>query len=567
MKKTMTRRDFIKNTSRTAAVLGLGGCGVLLKGCRSKKEFDIVIKNGYVLDGLGQEAVQTDIGIGEAMIKMIGRIPSSRGSHIIDAKGLVVCPGFIDAHDHSDVGLLVNPRAESHVRQGITTVVSGNCGSSPFPMADSIYEEMKEELKEAFQIDLTWRDISGFFSRLEERGTALNYATLVGHGAVRGAAMGLNDRPPTPEEIEKMKIFISESINDGAIGISSGLEYSPGSYAQAEELVELCKTAVEWGGLYATHMRNEGDRLIESIEETLDVARKTGIRVQISHFKAAYPRNWDKVDDALGKLESAKDEGLSVFCDRYPYTAGSTGLSFYFPLWTRQGTTDEFLSRLNDKSHESEIRGHVARQEEKLGSWDRVVIASVFTEKNKKYEGKSILQGAEASGKETFEFMRDLLTEEKNRVDMVTFMMKEENLKKILSHPQVGIGCDGSAKAPYGVLGKGVPHPRSYGTFPRVLGKYIREEKILPLPEMMKKMTSVPAKHFGFEKRGALQEDNFADVVIFDEGKVKDIATWSKPHQYPLGIEYVIVNGEVVIDQEDHTGRLPGRILSKRAKA
>jgi N-acyl-D-amino-acid deacylase len=567
MKNKMTRRDFIKNTSRAAAVLGLGGCGLLLKGCSTKKEFDIVIKNGYVLDGLGQEPVHVDIGISEAVIKLIGEIPHSQGVHVIDAKGLIVCPGFIDAHDHSGVELLVNPKAESHVRQGITTVVSGNCGSSPFPVADSVYEEMKEEFKEAFQIDLTWRDISGFFSRLEESGSALNYATLVGHGDVRGAAMGLNDRPPVSEELEKMKILVSESINNGAIGISSGLEYSPGSYAQADELIELCKTAVEWDGIYATHMRDEGDHLIESIEETLDVARKTGIRIQVSHFKAAYPRNWDKVDEALGKLESARSEGLSVFCDRYPYTAGSTGLSFYFPLWTRQGTTDEFLSRLNDKSHANDLRGHIAFQEEKLGSWDRVVIASVFSEKNKKFEGKSVLQGAGESGKEAFEFMRDLLTEEKNRVDIVIFMMKEENLKKILSHPQVGIGCDGSAKAPYGVLGKGVPHPRSYGTFPRVLGKYIREEKILPMAEMMKKMTSIPAKNFGFSKRGALQEGYFADIVIFDEGRVIDKATWNKPHQYPQGIEYVIVNGEVVIDKEDHTGGLPGRILKKSAKA
>jgi N-acyl-D-amino-acid deacylase len=509
------------------------------------------------------DVLQADIGIKEAMISSIGKIPGTRGSQVIDAKGLVVCPGFIDVHDHSGVELLVNPKAESHIRQGITTVISGNCGSSPFPLADSVYEEMKEEFKEAFQIDLDWRDIIGFFSRLKANGTALNYATLVGHGNVRGAAMGLNDRPPSPEELEEMKRLVSENIINGAVGLSSGLEYSPGSYAQPDEMTALCGTAVRYGGLYATHMRDEGDFLIESIEETLDVAHRTGIKVQISHFKVAYPRNWDKVDDALGKLESGKKEGLSIFCDRYPYTAGSTGLSFYFPLWARQGTTPEFLARINDKNNESELRSYTAKQEEKLGSWDRVVIASVFSEKNKKYEGQSILQGTKESGKEAFEFMRDLLTEERNRVDMVTFMMKEENLKRILSHPQIGIGCDGSAKAPYGVLAKGVPHPRSYGSFPRVLGKYIRDEKILPLPEMMKKMTSIPAKRFGFAKRGSLQVGYFADIVLFDEAKVQDLATWSEPHQYPQGIEYVIVNGEAVIEMEEHTGKLPGKILKK----
>jgi len=536
------------------------------KGCRSKKDFNLIIKDGYIFDGLGKDAFKADVGISGNFIKEIGKISSSRGKSVIDARDLAVCPGFIDVHDHTDIGLLVNPKAESSIRQGITTLVSGNCGSSPFPIAEEIFEEIKENLKEQYQLDLTWVDINGFFSRLEEKGIALNYSSLVGQGDIRGAAMGFNDRPPKQEELEKMKMMVAENIKNGAVGLSTGLEYAPGSYAQADEITELCKVAARYGGVYATHMRDEGDYLLESLDESIEVARKTGISLEISHFKIAYPRNWHKVDDALTKIEEAKKEGISIFCDRYPYIAGSTGLSFYFPLWAKQGTTDEFLARLKDPCLESKIRDHVAEQEIKLGSWDKVVISSVISENNKRFEGKSVLDGAKETEKDPYDFMRDLLIEEKNRVGMVTFMMKEENLKKILAHPLVGVGTDGSAIAPYGPLGRGKPHPRHYGTFPRVLGKYLREEKIVPIPEMLKKITSLPAEKFGFEKRGALQNSYFADIVVFDKDKVIDKATWVDPHQYPVGIEYVIVNGQIVIERGKHTGNLPGKVLRKQVK-
>ena len=565
MKKPITRRNFLKKSSQMAAVTSLSGCGLLLKGCSSKQEYDIVIKEGIIYDGLGNEPIETDIGITGDRIKKIGKISISKGKSVIDAKDLSVCPGFIDAHDHTDIGLIVNPKAESAIRQGITTLVSGNCGSSPFPVAEEIFEETKEALKSVYQIDLTWMDIKGFFSKLEEKGMALNYSTLVGQGTIRGAAMGFNDRPPKPEELEKMKEMVAENIENGAIGLSSGLEYAPSSFAQSDEIIELCHVAAQYGGVYATHLRNEGDRLIESIQETIDVAQKTGVSLQISHFKIAYPRNWHKIEDALSKVDEAKKQGVDIFCDRYPYIAGSTGLSLYFPLWARQGTTEEFIARLKDSTLESKLRAHTLEQEEKLGSWDKVVISAVATEKNRIFEGKSVLQGAKETDKDPFEFMRDLLIEENNMVGMVTFMMKEENLKKVLAHPLIGIGCDGSALAPYGILGRGKPHPRSYGTFPRVLGKYIREENILPLPVMMKKMTSIPAQKFGFTDRGSIERGRFADLVIFDEKRVIDKATWVEPHQYSEGIEYVLVNGEVVIERGEHKEKYPGRVLKKQA--
>lgn len=565
--RTITRRHFLKKSSAALAAASLGGSGLLLKGCRTKKDFDLIIKGGIVFDGLGNESIEADIGLKDNLITKVGKIPASRGESIIEAEGLTVCPGFIDVHEHTDVGLIVNPKAESAVHQGTTTLVSGNCGSSPFPVAEKAYEEMKTILKEEYDLDLTWKDIIGFYSRLEEQGMALNYSSLVGQGTIRGAAMGFNDRPPSQEELEKMKLMVEENIQEGALGLSTGLEYAPGSYAEPKEVTELCHVVSRLNGVYATHMRDEGDYLLEALDETIDVARKTGVSVQISHFKVAYPRNWSKVDDALARVEKAHQEGFSVFCDRYPYIAGSTGLSFYFPLWARQGTTEEFLARLEDPSLEEKLKAYAAEQEKKLGSWDKVVISGVSTEDNKRFEGKSILQGAKELNKTSYDFMKDLLIQEKNRVGMVTFMMKEENLRKILSHPLVGVGSDGSAIAPYGRLGRGKPHPRHYGTFPRVLGKYVREEKLVPMAIMLKKMTSIPAEKFGFKKRGVLREGYHADIVLFDAEKVIDKATWTDPHQYPVGIEYVLVNGQTVIERGEHTGNLPGVILRKQKEA
>jgi N-acyl-D-amino-acid deacylase len=560
----ITRRRFLESGGRVVAAASLAGGGLVLKGCSSRKDFDLVVKDGLVLDGLGNPAAPADIGVSGHFIKAMGKISASRGRAVIEAAGLIVAPGFIDAHDHTDVHLLVNPRAESSVHQGITTTVSGNCGSSPFPMASEIFEEAKAMLKKQYDVDLTWRDIRGFFARLEEKGMALNYATFVGHGAIRGAAMGFNDRAPKPEELEKMKALVTENLRDGALGLTSGLEYTPGSFAQPDELVELCRIVARAGGVYATHMRDEGDRLLESLDETIDVAKKTGVSVQISHFKVAYPANWNKISAAIAKIEAAKRDGLDIFCDRYPYIAGATSLDFNFPMWARQGTTEEFLTRLKDPYQDAKLRAYVAKREKKLGSWDKVVISHVLNDKNRRYEGKNILEASREAGKPPYEYMRDLLIEENDQVGMVIFMMKEENLKRILAHPLVGVGTDGEALAPYGPLGRGKPHPRVYGTFPRVLGKYVREAKLVKLEEMVKKMTSMPARKFGLLKRGVLQAGNYADMVVFNPDKIIDKATWADPHQYPAGVSTVLINGEIVIDQEKHTGKLPGMILRKK---
>ncbi len=542
MKKKMNRRAFLKQTAKAATFATLGGCGPLLQGCRAGKEYDLIIKDGLIYNGMGGSPFIADIAIKGDMIVAIGKIRSSRGISVIAAENLAISPGFIDVHDHSDLSLIVNPRAESVVHQGITTLVSGNCGSSPFPIAAEIFEETKESAKKEYDLDLTWTDMAGFFSRLEEKGMAPNYSTLVGHGDVRGAAMGFNDRRPSPAELERMRNLVGEHIRGGAFGLSSGLEYAPGSFADPEEIAELCKIVARYDGIYATHIRDEGDFLLESLDESIGAARMSGVRLQISHFKTAYPQNWSKADAALARLEQACADGVDIFCDRYPYIAGSTDLSFYFPLWAKQGTTEEFLNRLKDPSLEPRLRAFLAEQEKKLGSWEKVVISSVVSEKNRHLQGKSVLEAAKESGKEPYEFMRDILIEEKDLVGMITFIMSEDNLKKILAHPLVGVGCDGSAVAPYGILGRDKPHPRNYGTFPRVLGKYVRDEGILPLQEMIRKITSIPAGRFGFEKRGCLEPGHFADLVIFDPGKIEDKATWENPHQYPAGIELSLIH-------------------------
>jgi len=551
--KPISRRTFIK----AGSIASVGLC----VGCSNIPKFDIIIKGGTVFDGLGNVGKVTDIGIIGEKIIAIENLAGAKAKQIINAKDLFVSPGFIDIHTHTDLELLVNPRGESKIRQGVTTEVSGNCGSSPFPLNDNEALELYENNKEKYGLEVKWNDIKGFFAELKKNPIGLNYATFTGHGDIRAFVIGKNDVKPTPEQMKQMKEVLAKSMENGSLGLSTGLEYSPGSYAETEELIELCKVVKKYNGVYSTHMRSEDAKVEEAIEEAIEIAVKSGVSLQISHFKACNKPNWHKVDNMLKLVHDAKNAGVDVLLDRYPYNAWGTGLSSFLPLWSRQGETDEVLARLQDEETAKKISEYMNTRANLIGGWDHVMISSCSKEHNKKLQGKYISEAAKATGKKPTQFVFDILLEERNNVGVIGFAMDENNLKKVLADPLTVIGSDGTTSAPYGKLHRGNPHPRYYGSFARVLGKYCREEKIFDWQTAIKKMTSMSAKKLHLEKRGEIAIDCFADITIFDPKTVIDQATFTNPHQYAKGIEYVLVNGKVVIKNNEHTGALPGKIL------
>lgn len=553
MAKKINRREFIK----AGTLAGLG----VIAGCSIRNRFDLIIRNGLVIDGSSPAIYPADVGIRRDKIVAIGDLSGAGADQLIDAANQIVCPGFIDIHTHTDTELLVNPRGESKIRQGVTSEISGNCGSSPFPLNEEDSRALYERLKERYGISIKWQTAAEFLTAIETAQPALNYATFTGHGDLRAYVIGKNDVQPTPAQLEEMKRVLAATMAEGSLGLSTGLEYAPGSYAKTAELIELCKVVAANDGVYATHMRNEDDTVEEAIEEALEIARQSGVTLEISHLKACNQSNWHKVDHMLAMIENAHAQGLPVHADRYPYNAWGTGLSSFLPLWTRQGDTEDILQRLQNKADLPKIKAYTESRGKRIGGWERVVISNCHNEENIIYEGKSIRECTEMTGKEPFEFIRDLLIDERNRVSVIGFAMDESNLKKVLASPLVMIGSDGSAIAPYGKLGEGKPHPRFYGTFPRVLGKYARDEKIFDLITAIRKMTSMPADKLNLKQRGYLQKNYFADIVVFNPGTVIDNATFTDPHRYPSGIEYVIVNGEISINKGEHTGASRGKVI------
>jgi N-acyl-D-amino-acid deacylase len=530
-------------------------------GCSVRNNFDIIIKNGTVIDGSGSPPVKFDIAIIDDRISAIARDLGNSADLVIDAEGLVVTPGFFDIHTHTDTELIVDPKAESKIFQGVTTEIGGNCGYSPFPFNEPDFLEFKRELDERYHEEADWMNIAGFYERLSKKGMSLNYASFTGHGNLRSFVVGKNDLKPDNSQMKEMKSKLAESMEMGSLGLSSGLEYAPGSYADTNELIELAYTVAEKGGIYSSHIRNEDDRVEEAVAEAIEISKKTGAPLQISHLKAANPSNWHKAENLLKMIENAVNSGISVHADRYPYIAYGTGLSTFLPLWARQGNTDEMIARLADKSLIKDIEKYAMGRADRIGGWEKVVISNCFTDENKIYEGLTIKEAAAESSVKEFEFVRNILIEEKNRVGIIGFAMNEENLKRILSHDLVMIGSDGNAVSPTGILSLGKPHPRYYGTFPRVLGKYVREENLFDLSTAVKKMTSMPAEKLGIKFRGSIVKGYFADIVIFNPDKISDKATFVNPHQLSVGIEHVIVNGKPTIKSGKHIGTLNGRII------
>jgi N-acyl-D-amino-acid deacylase len=547
------RRTFLQ----AGAALGLSG---IAGGDRlwPWEQPDLVLRRATVFDGTGAPGVEADIAVLGDRIQAIGRI-TDRGKVEIDLAGHALTPGFIDIHTHADLPILANPKVENRVLQGITLEVGGQCGGSPGPWSDAQAQRTKERYKDVHGVDIDFKDLGGFFRALEETTPAVNAACMVGQGTVRGTVVGSEDRPATPEEMVRMKALVAEAMSQGAVGLSSGLEYTPSGFATRNELVELATVLRGTGYPYASHMRNEDDSVMAAVEEAIHVGRVAGVPVQVSHLKAQGERNWWKAGAILDLLERVREDGLDVHYDRYPYVAYSTDLSNLFPNWAKSGGSQAFVARLEDPAHGPALEAYAREKVAQLGSWNSVQISSIRSEKNAWLTGRRLGDAAEEAGEEPFAMALRLLTEEGGSVGMIGFGMSEENTARILSHPLGMVCSDGSVYAPEGPLSEGSPHPRSYGTFPRVLGHYVREQGVMPLETAIHKMTGLPAKKIQLEDRGVLRPGAFADLVAFNPDTVRDTATFDDPHQYPEGIHLVVVNGQTTVLGGEMTGVLAGR--------
>ncbi len=518
-----------------------------------------LLRGALLVDGTGAPPREADVALAGGRIAgvgpdlRVGRVPTT------DLRGLALAPGFVDIHSHTDLSLLVNPRAESKVRQGVTTEVTGQDGGSVGPWTDEAYEETRREYRERYGVDLPFRDLAGFFRWLDTHGAAVNVASMVGQGTVRAAVVGQADRPATEDEVRRMKDEVRRALAAGACGLSSGLEYTPGAFGSTAELVELATVLAGTGLPYASHMRNEDDRLFAAVEEAVHVGRLAGVPVEISHLKAQGERNWWKADTALRAVEQARAAGVDVAFDVYPYVAYSTGLANLFPVSARDGGTDVFVARLRDPGERAALEGAVRAKIAQLGSWDAVQVTSTATDALAWARGRKLGELAAERGGDPYELLVRLIVEDRNQAGMVGFGMSEENVERKLAHPLAAVCSDGGAWAPYGPLSTGVPHPRTYGTFPRVLGRYVRERKTLPLEIAIHKMTALPAGRVGLRDRGVVAPGARADLVAFDPDTVADRATFERPHQYPAGIPHVWVGGVAVIRDGEHTGARPGR--------
>ena len=473
----------------------------------------------------------------------------------------MVAPGFMDIHSHSDIPLLIDPRVESKVYQGITVEVVGNCGTSAAPMNKSVkaYREKygRGGVPEDFQYD--WSTMKIYMDRVDRQGVAFNVATWVGHGTVRQNVLGYEDREPTDAELRKMKGLVDDAMKDGAYGMSTGLIYPPSVYGKTPEIIELAKVSAKHSGLYASHIRGEEDySLIPAVKEAIEIGEKAGLPVQIAHFKASGKKAWGMVKQSLSLVEEARARGVDVAFDQYPYIASSTGLAAVLPHWAHEGGPEKMMERLRDL----ELRKRMWKEQRMDRDWNGVLV--VFAKNNPQYNGKTIADIAKEQGKKPHDAAYDLLLAENTVVPAVMFGMSEKDVKYVMRSPIGMVGSDGSAISPNGILGIGKPHPRYYGTFPRVLGKYAREEKVISMEEAVRKMTSAPALRLGFKDRGLLREGYKADIVVFAPLTVKDEAPFTDPHRFPSGIPYVICNGVFTIDKGKHTGKLPGRMLRKR---
>jgi N-acyl-D-amino-acid deacylase len=529
-------------------------------------DFDIIIKNGTVYDGTGAPGQRLDLAIRGDRIAGVGDFKTANAKSVIDASGLAVAPGFINMLSWSNESLIADGRSQSEIRQGVTTEIMGE-GESMGPVNDRVREKMLRDQKD-IKYEIKWKTLAEYLQYLQARGVSCNIASFIGATTIREYVIGFEDKAPTPQQLDEMRALVRNEMEAGALGIGTSLIYPPAFYAKTEELIELCKVAAKYQGKYISHMRSEGNRLFDALDELIRISREAKVPAEIYHIKAAGKDNWSKLDEFISRIEKAQKEGLNIRANMYTYTAAGTGLDACLPPWTEDGGYPELFKRLRDPATREKIAAEVKRPSDEwenlylaAGSPDKILLVGFKSEKLKPFTGKSLAAVAKMRSKDPIETIMDLIAEDESRIDTIYFVMSEENVKKEMAKPWISFGSDEASQAPEGVFLKSNPHPRAYGNFARVLGKYAREEKVISLPEAIHRLSAQPATNMGLDHRGFLKEGMFADVVAFDAATIGDRATFDKPHQYAVGMQHVFVNGVQVLKDGEHTGAKPGRAL------
>lgn len=529
-------------------------------------EFDVIIKNGTIYDGSGGEPFKADVGITGDKVAAIGNLSKAKAKQIVDATGLAVAPGFINMLSWSVESMIIDPRSMGELKQGITTQIFGE-GDSMGPLNDRMKKQAKEDQGD-FKYEIEWTTLAEYLKFLEKRGVSQNVASFIGATTIRQYVIGDEDKQPTTEQLEQMRELVRQEMEAGALGIGSSLIYAPAFYAKTEELIEMCKVAAKYKGKYISHIRSEGNQFIEAVEELLRISREAKIPAEIYHLKAAGKNNWAKIDKVLAMVEDARKKGMKITADMYTYPAGLTGLDASIPPWALDGGYDALFKRLKDPETRKKILDEMRTPTNKwenlymaAGSPERVLFSGFKSDKLKPLTGKTLAEVAKMRGTDPENTILDLMFEDKSRVDTIYFIINEDNIKKQIKYSWVSFGSDASSQAPEGIFLKANPHPRAYGTFARLLGKYVREEKIITLQEAIRRLSGLPATNLGLDRRGFLKKDYFADVVIFDPNTIADKATFEKPHQYSVGVRDVFVNGTQVLKNGEHTGSFSGRAL------
>ncbi len=529
-------------------------------------EFDIIIRNGRVIDGSGRPAYRADVAIKGDRIARIGSLHSARAKREIDARGQVVAPGFIDMLGQSEQYVLIDPRAMSKVMMGVTTEITGE-GESIAPLNDRILKE-QEDFNRRFNLPVDWRTLGEYFNRLDKQGAGVNLGTFVGATQVREYVIGYDNRPPTAPELAQMKQLVADAMKEGALGVSTSLQYVPARFAKTDEIVELAKVAHQYGGIYISHQRSEANAIDDSMKEVFEIARRAHIPAEIWHFKTAYQKNWGRMPEMLRRIAAARRSGLKITADVYPYVAGSTSLSACLPPWALEGGTDRMIARLKDPQTRERLKSEISADSKTweniyLGSGgpSGILIGAVVNRELESWQGKRLSEIASDQKKDPLDALFDFIIADHGQTGAIFFMMKESDMQAALKSPFVSICTDSGARATDGPLAGSKSHPRGWGTYPRILGKYVRDEKLMPLEFAIHKMTGLPASNVGLKGRGLLREGYFADITIFDPKTVIDRATFEEPNQYPVGINFVIVNGQVEVDRGQRTPAEAGRVL------